>query len=250
MKNPEWFSEKINWLNLYYYKDYKPAIYLGDKIGLREFIESKELEKFLVPLIGTFYDINDIQFLELPNQFVVKKSNASGMNIIVKDKSQIVESNLMSRLNKWMKTDYGSVSGEKHYSKMEPRIMIEEYLEDICREYQFFIFNGKVKSMAIINFAFNDYYEEGLITSKSIDEKINMEIKQLESFEIKELLNKLCDIDYLKEIPFFRCDLIETKSGKIYIGEFTFTPGNGLNTSMSKEQQLEWGKYLRLPLDD
>jgi hypothetical protein len=60
LTNPTTFNEKIQWLKLF---DRNPLYtILSDKYNVRNFISGKVGQKYLVPLLGTWNDPNDIHF--------------------------------------------------------------------------------------------------------------------------------------------------------------------------------------------
>lgn len=147
--NPNTFNEKINLLKLYYGTD-EMAILAGDKIGLHEYIQLKDVSVTTVPVIAIVSSFNDISWESLPNQFVIKKSNASSLNIIIKDKTTISKKNIKRLMNKWSKYDYGLISGEPHYSKMIGKFIIEEYIPNINNDWKIFYFNGEPKAIEML----------------------------------------------------------------------------------------------------
>ena len=61
-----------------------------DKYDVREYVKSKGLEDILIPCYGVFDSEDDIDWDDLPNQFVMKDTLGGGGNsvIIVKDKTK------------------------------------------------------------------------------------------------------------------------------------------------------------------
>lgn len=73
LKNPGTFNEKISWLKLYD----RRKIYrlLADKYFARRFVEKVLGSSWLVPVYGVWKNVKDIDFENLPNQFVLKCSH-------------------------------------------------------------------------------------------------------------------------------------------------------------------------------
>ncbi len=83
LKNPTFFNEKLNWLKLY---NRRPEYtMMADKYRVREYIKEKIGEKYLVPLLGVYDKVEDIDFDSLPNKFVLK-CNHDSEGIICRDK--------------------------------------------------------------------------------------------------------------------------------------------------------------------
>ena len=87
LENPKTFNEKLQWLKLYYHNPLMTKC--ADKYLAREYIKEKIGEEYLIPLIGVWDKVEDIDFNSLPKQFVLKVNWGSGQNIIVKDKSKL-----------------------------------------------------------------------------------------------------------------------------------------------------------------
>lgn len=65
LKNPQTFNEKIQWLKLY---DRKPSYttYV-DKYAVREYIKETIGEEYLIPLIGVYDNVDEIDWNRLPD---------------------------------------------------------------------------------------------------------------------------------------------------------------------------------------
>jgi len=84
LREPKRFSEKLQWLKL----NAKNPFYskLVDKYEVRKFVSSKIGEEYLLPLLGIWEDVEDIDLRKLPDQFVLKCTHDSGSIIICTDK--------------------------------------------------------------------------------------------------------------------------------------------------------------------
>ena len=126
LKNPKTFNEKIQWLKLY---DKKPeyTTYV-DKYAVREHIKEIIGEEYLIPLIGVYDSVDDIDWDRLPNKFVLKCTHGSSCNIICEDKSELDIETANRKLTKWMNRNWYWYGREWPYKNMKPRILCEEYL--------------------------------------------------------------------------------------------------------------------------
>lgn len=103
-------------------------------------------EKYLIPLYGVYEKFEDINFNKLPNQFVIKCNHGSGFNIIVKNKKKLNLGIIRSKIQRWMNIDYSSLGKELNYRNIQPKIIIEKYMDDNSgdlRDYKFNCFKGK-----------------------------------------------------------------------------------------------------------
>ena len=104
LKNPQTFNEKLQWLKLYVRNpEYTKMV---DKYEVREYIKEKIGEEYLIPLIGVYDKFDDIDFDELPNQFVIKCNHDSGGLVICKDKGKLNIEETRKKINKSLKTKY------------------------------------------------------------------------------------------------------------------------------------------------
>jgi hypothetical protein len=104
LKHPRTFTEKMQWVKLYDHNPLKTQ--LADKYLVREWIIDRIGEKYLIPLLGVWDSFDEIDFDLLPNQFVLKANHASGMNIIVTDKSRLDMYDAKEKFDKWLKINH------------------------------------------------------------------------------------------------------------------------------------------------
>lgn len=249
LKEPQDFNEKIQWLNLY--SNNKDRVKCSDKYLAREFFIEKGFENYLPKLLGVYKNASEINFEELPNKFVLKCTHGCGYNIICKDKSKLDVENAKRKLNKWLKEDFGAEAGEIHYSKIEPRIICEEFIEgigeDVPIDYKIHCFNGVAKfALACV-----DRYKDLSLLFYDLEWN-RLEYQSKEYYSTKHvskpsLLNEMIRIaeQLAKDFDFVRVDFFESK-GKLYIGELTFTPNAGRIKYLSKEALIEVGKMLEI----
>jgi hypothetical protein len=124
--NPVLFDEKLLRLKGVEYADNQLVADCADKIKARDYIAAKGFADTLVPLIGVWDKVEDIDWGALPNAFAIKCNHGCGFNIIVPDKAKLDIEDAKKKLNKWLHTDYGFAVAEPHYSLIKPRILCEE----------------------------------------------------------------------------------------------------------------------------
>jgi hypothetical protein len=127
IEDPVKLSDKI--VHLEFYDNNSLVIKCSDKYEVRQYVKSKGLEDILIPTIDEYYtNVNDINFDNLPNKFVIKATHGSKMNIICTDKNQLNLRKARIMLKKWLKNDFERSFMEPHYQKIPHRIICEKYL--------------------------------------------------------------------------------------------------------------------------
>lgn len=250
LRNPKNFNEKMTVLKLRHYPNNKLVTLCSDKLGVRDYVKSKGYEYILNDLYGSYDNVDEISFDNLPQEFALKCTHGCAYNIICKDKNTLNVSDAKKQLGKWLNERYGYATQELHYTKIPPRIICEKYLcEDgkMPIDYKFFCFNGKVRSILVCSERettlkfnwFNTKWEEQLFSKASYrsKEEIHPPKELDEMLKIAETLSK--------DFPFVRVDLYNPK-GRIIFGELTFTPACCCAPYFSEEGLTRLGSYLAL----
>jgi len=167
LRNPRTFDEKIQWLKLQYRDNLITTC--ADKYRVREYVRSTIGEEYLIPLLGAYDRVEDIDFGSLPEKFVLKTNHASGQNIVCKEKSSLDWEEAKRKLSGWMRpeSNHYHYSCEWSYKDIRPKIVCEEYIEQENGElpdYKFFCFNGKVRLVYVCSDRLSgslkvDYYD-------------------------------------------------------------------------------------------
>lgn len=251
LKDPQTFNEKINWLKLYNYPQNNMVIKCTDKYTVREYIESKGLSSILNDLYGVYDNANEIDWNILPSRFVLKCNHGCGYNIICEDKNKLNINKLNKKLNNWMNEDFGLVSCEPHYSKIDRKIICEKYLGKDILDYKFFCFKGEPKFLYIsraIEGSHNGMKADFLNIDGS---RTPFRRTDHESFEVfpdmiknVEEAKKICRI-LSSDFEFVRVDLFEVDN-KIYFSELTFSPCSGMMPIEPKEYDYKLGEMIQL----
>ncbi len=248
LQSPITFEDKIQWLKLYGMTDLHKI--LVDKFEVRNWISQTIGNKYLIPLIGVYDNIKNINYNLFDNEFVIKCNHGSGFNIIIKNKSYINLSKVNKQINFWMKLNYAYCNGlELQYKDIIPKVIIEKYLSKIDKmlfDYRFYCFNGEPKYIFIdINSGTPEHRRNiydlnwNKMPIKIMWPEIEEEITPPKCFEeMIDIVKVLC-----KQFIFVRVDLYEYNDHPLF-GEMTFTPMGGIG--MPDKINIEWGKMLKL----
>lgn len=255
LRVPKTLNEKIIWLALNYKN---PEISIGaDKGKAKQWITERVGEGYVVPLLGVYDDVNDIDFDGLPNQFVAKLNDGWGADkvMIIRDKRLLDTDRAKAVLSSWLYpwNNYYYQNLCITDEKMEkPTIIIEKYLDAGKAQpddFKFYCCNGEPRFALVVagrggpeqTRSFVDMNWEVLPFARK-GMKIADEVPMPESMdEMIHLCRKLSS-----GFPFVRIDFYEV-DGKPYVGEMTFTPGMFLPFT-SKDWDTKLGEYLELPM--
>lgn len=251
--NPRSFNEKIIWLALNYKN---PDIRIAaDKFRAKEYIASRVGAQYVVPLIGAYDDVSQINFDALPEKFAAKANDGWGSDqvILITDKTACCTEHLRVEMSSWLYpwcTYYYQnmcITDEK----VEPKIIIEELLEadegGSVDDYKFYCCNGEPKFVLVVSdrkaktqtrtFVDLDW---NCIPVMRKGKKTSAKPKK--PTRLNEML-RLCRV-LSKDFPLVRIDFYEV-SGRVYVGELTFTPGMFL-AFRPIEMDYKLGEYLDL----
>lgn len=249
--NPQYFSEKLQWIKLYDATEEKTR--LTDKISVREFVAKNIGNEYLRELYDVKEHFIDLDFDKCPNNFVIKCNHGCKMHYYINDKENLLKnptlvSCLMNKFEKWLSTKFiGIGSLELQYKNIMPMIFAEEYIKEknsSLPEYQVYCFHGQPKLIEKLIFTIPNYrvlWNEKMepSTVKFNNKKNVVECATKEVYKIVELAKILS-----QNINFVRVDFILGKN-KIFFNEMTFTPFSGF-LPLNKSDDLLFGTYLNI----
>ena len=258
LKNPQTLNEKILFLSLK--TDTTMWTDCTDKYKARDYVKQCGLEDILVKLYGVWDKASDIDFNQLPDEFVLKATHGSGDIKVVTDKSKLNIPELVAEFDKDLKTVYGALESGHHYMRIQPRMIAEELLHNDPEtakisfsiiDYKIWCFNGKVHwlwacanrdehttEVMTYDIDWNAYPEYSIFENDYRHGEILPKPKNLKRMiEVAEIL--------AKPFPCVRVDLYNI-DGKIYFGELTFTSYGGLQDFYTDEFQQLAGSQIDL----
>lgn len=254
-KNPKTFSEKLQWLKLYNRKpEYTTMV---DKFAVKEYVAKLIGEEYIIPTLGVWDTPEEINWDELPNQFVLKTTHDSGTVIVCKDKNEIDFKIVKKRLKKSLKKNYFYHGREWPYKNVKRRIIAEQYMEDadgVLNDYKFFCFDGKVKFLYIATERQNknedvkfDFFDKQFTHLSVCQSHINANIMPIKPINFEKMI-QLSEL-LTKNIPQVRVDWYEVKN-TIFFGELTFFHMGGLDPFKPQEWDYKFGEFISLPKID
>lgn len=253
LRNPKEYNEKLQWLKL---NDRKPEYaIMVDKYEVRGYIADLLGDKYLIPCLGIFDSVDDIDIDELPDRFVLKCTHDSGSVEICKDKSSFDIEGARHRLSQAMKRNYYATYREWPYKYVKPRIIAEGYLEGDegdLKDYKVMCFNGEAKIIEVHENRFVEgkvhtqtfYDREWEIVPLTQVETITVDKPSERPRQLEEIL-RLSEL-IAKDMYHARIDWY-IEGDKIYFGEITFYDGSGFESFSTPEMERMLGDMIKLP---
>ena len=253
LERPCTFNEKLQWLK---FNDIHPEYtQLVDKIEAKKKVQSIIGEKYVIPTIGVWNTIDEIDWDKLPNQFVIKATNDSGGVVVCKDKSKLDVEAAKNKLYGLGSRDYTRYNKEYPYKNVPHRYIAEEYMEDESgfelKDYKIFCSYGKPLFLFVATgrqqndtrFDFYDTDFNHLPVLNGHDNADNWPTKPVNFEEMLYIAGELS-----KGFPQIRIDLYNC-NGEIYFGEMTFFHWSGLVPFNPRKWDYIFGEMINLPYE-
>ncbi len=252
LNHPTAYTEKLQWLKLY---DHRPEYTrMVDKYVVKQYIAEKIGPEYVIPLLGVWDRVEDIDFETLPRQFVLKTTHDSGGIVICRDKDKLDIGKAKRKLRYFLNRNYYDRNREWPYKNVPHRIIAEAYMEDSrqgeLRDYKFFTFGGVPRVL---------YIAQGrVLEGETVADFFDMDFHHL-PFTIDHDMapkepEKPVNFELMKELaailsagtPQLRVDFYEV-DGKVYFGEMTFFHCSGMAPFHPAQWDQIFGDWVQLP---
>lgn len=257
LKNPKTYNEKLNWLKLY---DRRPEYTtMVDKYVVKDYVANIIGEEYVIPTLGVWDSVDEIDWESLPQQFVLKSTHDSGGVVICNDKDNLDKRAAIEKLRRSLKNDFYLLGREWPYKNVPHRIIAEKYVEPRPHtkdlpDYKFFCFNGEVKALFVaterqnpneeVKFDFFDADFNHLPIRQGHDNaKITPHKPQ--NFEKMKQAAKLLS----KGLPQARVDFYDL-GDKVYFGELTLFHFDGMVPFEPRQWDIKFGEWIDLPISN
>ena len=253
LENPQTFSEKLQWLKLYYHNpEYTIMV---DKNAVKKYVANIIGSEYVIPTIGIWEKPEDIDWNKLPNQFVLKCTHDSGGLVICRDKSKLDKKSAVNKLRKCLNHDYYMSSREWPYKNVPRRIIAEKYIApdsmtNDLPDYKFFCFNGEPEYCQVISGRGTkmciDFFDLNW-NHQSFHEPRNYPFAEFEPVKPMHFDLMLSAARKLASgKPFSRIDFYDIRDN-VYFGEITFFPTSGIGGFNPQDKDKEFGDMIYLP---
>lgn len=253
ISNPRTLNEKLQWLKLYFKEDILTIC--ADKLKVRNYISASIGDKYLIPLIYSTANPEDLRNFNFPNHaFIIKANHDSGGYHIIRDRNNMDIEKIILDAHKWLKNNHYVKTKEWQYKNIKPMIIVEQLLLDcddkIPNDIKFSCINGRVEIVHVdsnkeVKHLRNNYtreFEPLAVNWPEEYERNEYIAKPSLFYEARELAEYLA-----KPFPFVRVDFYLVDD-KIYFGELTFHPTSGFGRFEPRYYDYKLGSKLRLPL--
>lgn len=259
LNHPKTFTEKIQWLKLY---NRRPEYTLMvDKYAVKKYVADIIGEKYIIPTLGVWNKPEDIDWDELPNEFVLKTTHGGGSGgvVICKDKKTFDRNKAILTLRDSMDSDIYRSLREWPYKDVKRRVLAEKYMvpKDMINnpiydlsDYKFFCFNGEPKYCQVIRnrhskesidfYDMNWRHQEFVGLNPIASNGINPVPRPLLLDEMICICHKLSE-----NMKFVRIDMYVIDN-RIYFGEITFYPASGIGLFNPDKWNTELGNLINL----
>ena len=252
LKNPITYNDKLNWIKLY---DRNPQYtILADKYAVREYVKEKIGVEYLIPLIGVWDSVEEIDFDSLPKRFVLKCNHDNGV-IICQDKSLFDIEKAKREITYHFNRNYYKKCREWPYKNIKRKITCEKYMEDrnqpTLMDYKFFCFNGEPRLIYVAQVISGELcinFFDMSFNSINISRRDHPCFPKDYEIEKPKELEKMISIarKLSNGIPSIRVDLYNIDN-KIYFGELTFFTAGGFIPVVPEKWDRILGDWIELP---
>lgn len=253
LRTPKTFNEKLQWLKLYNRKpEYTTMV---DKYAVKEYVAKIIGEEYIIPTLGVWNSVSEIDWDSLPNQFVLKTTHGGGGCdvIICKDKATLDKVAAKEKLNRSLRSNIFWNYREWPYKNVPKRIIAEKFMTNNGKDledYKIHCFNGEPKFILVCS---NRYGGGAMIDDFYTPEWELMDVrrpghpKSEKASKAPEQLQQMLELSRIlsKDIPFLRTDFYIIEN-QIYFGELTFFPASGMSKFEPEEYDETFGNYLNL----
>lgn len=246
LRNPETFSEKMNWRILYDRR--KMLEWTCDKLAMKEY--AAEADRVRVP--RTFWagtDIRELANIDLPECWVLKPNHRSGKVFFGHGRPDI--SHLTELSAKWLHSFEGENLHEWAYLKARPMLLVEELLGipgAVPADYKFFVFGGTV-ALIQVDMDRHTSHSRRLYLPDWTPTDATFGHYRLGSTQPAPVnLQKMLEIvsHLASPFDFIRIDLYAVDGG-IYFGELTPYPASGLDRFIPYSLDAQLGAKWEIP---
>lgn len=253
LEHPKGFNGKLQWLKLH---DFKPEYsMLVDKCDVKKYVSERIGEEHIIPTLGVWNRVEEVDFASLPSQFVLKCTHDSGGSVICKDKGTLDVQKTREKLKASMSRNWFYHGREYPYKSISPRIIAEKYMVDSAgdpdnlTDYKFFCFNGVPRFVMTVRDrskgaqqALHRFYNmEWELQDLDLDYRDVVRVPEKKPTQFEEM-RKIAEV-LSQGFRHIRVDLYIV-DGRVYFGEMTFYHKSGFEIFVPEKWDDILGNYI------
>lgn len=258
LDDPKTFNEKLWWLKIY---NHDPLMTkCSDKHLAREYVRDCGYEDILIPQVGVYDSVKEIDFSLFRQPTILKGNHCSGGHVLYDPSKAETFSEKTARrtLRRALRQNYYWISREWNYKDIPRKIVAEKIIRDskgeLPRDYRFFCFDGEPKLLMMDVGVIDDRGRHQYAFPRNIydmdfqrlpirwgRDSYDGPVEKPENFErMKEIARKLSEPFALARVDLYNLD------GKIYFGEITFYHGGACQPIEPEEWDLRMAEWIDL----
>lgn len=207
--------------------------FTADKEFSKIYIRGITGEDLSVPTLAVLHSAEEIDRFVFPDRCVIKPTHMSKEFMF--HETGPVTADKRAQMRHWLKMNFGDMTGERHYMRLEPKVIVEPWLRlngDFCNDYRFHMYKGQLTSFGIgvrdsadretlqlqltpdwKLFPGESFYQGRIEVPDSVDIESLRPDCLPRMLEIAELVSR--DVDYV------RVDFFTDGRDQLYVGEIS-----------------------------
>jgi hypothetical protein len=243
LRTPKTFNEKIQYRKLHQHDE--RFVRLADKALVKEYVTKRLGSDWVIPTLwsGSALPPRDERLWPIP--FVLKATHGSSTNLFVRSEAEKNWSATERLAESWLTMTYGTWAREWLYTKIEPRLLVEPFINfdtTLPLDYKFFVFHGRVAYIQVDTDREHDHRRAVYTRDwQPVDVRFGVDRPVSQPARPQTLEAMLRAAETLgAEFDFVRVDFYEV-NGRPLFGEMTFYPDSGLGTFTPPSFDTELG---------
>ncbi|MEM1441136.1 MAG: sugar-transfer associated ATP-grasp domain-containing protein [Verrucomicrobiota bacterium] len=241
-ENPQTYNEKINWRKLR--STNERFIQCADKVAVRDYVQEKLGEEYLVPMLFCGESITPEELHELGDDIVIKANHDSGSACVIRENTLEASRAACREIEKSLSVNYGKRTNEWWYAQIPPKACVEKLVLNrdgsLAFDFKFFVFrqpDGNPPEIFIeVDFERNtpNHHRSFYTADRELLDDFGKDIVIDDVPNLRRPFPEIEDYDEMlrivrklgEDFDHVRVDLYYTE-GRIYFGELTFSEGGG-----------------------
>ena len=254
VSSPRSFNEHILSSKWRFRGDIELARRVTDKYFFKEWLAEKGFDDLIIPTVGLYNNIEEVRNIIFDENTILKPTHLSGW-VLPFHESRKLRVDEISKLKKWLRTDYYRKSREKTYKGVRKRLICEQLLlnsrNEIPMDYKFFMFLGQPLMIQVNINRFANHTEQLYSTDWELLEARLTFPRNPVPIDRPATLDTALELASALSSDFSICrvDLYLLPDDVIKAGEITFFPGGGGSKFTPKSADFSLGERMKRILD-